>query len=152
MKREVFNTIVMENINSTLVSVTLSGGIRISQELLIEGNRTSKTDVSFIKIEDTYVGIRQRTEVTYDYTGQTRKGDSRHADYYMGYDEIVALEFYDKSATAVSDSKETASNEEHASRHGIVSKPLSDLSQQAKSKERLLAEAGNLFIPTAGDI
>ena len=150
MKREVFNTIVMENIDSKLVSVTLSGGIRISQELLIEGNRTSKTDVTFIKIEDTYVGIRKRTEITYDYSGQTRKGDVRHADYYMGYDEIVALEFYDKNAKLMGEQQEKT-NDGHASRHGIVSKPLSDLSKQAKDKEKK-AKEDQLFIPSAGDI
>ena len=150
MKKDVFNSIVMENIDSELVSITLTGGIRIAQELLIEGNRTSRTEVSFIKIEDTYVGIRQRTEITYDYTGQTRKGDVRHADYYMGYDEIVALEFYDKSAKLLSEN-ENKGDESHASRHGIVSKPLSDLSQQAKDKA-LKAKDDQLFIPTAGDI
>ena len=149
MKREVFNTIVMENIDSKLVSVTLSGGIRISQELLIEGNRTSKTDVTFIKIEDTYVGIRKRTEISYDYSGQTRKGDVRHADYYMGYDEIVALEFYDKNAKLLGESTVTEGSSE--SRHGIVSKPLSNLSQQAKERERK-AKDEQLFIPSAGDI
>ena len=148
MKREVFNTIVMENIDSKLVSVTLSGGIRISQELLIEGNRTSKTDVTFIKIEDTYVGIRKRTEISYDYSGQTRKGDVRHADYYMGYDEIVALEFYDKNAKLLAEGQAPEGSE---SRHGIVSKPLSNLSQQAKERERK-AKDEQLFIPSAGDI
>lgn|GEM_PF-1265780 len=150
MKKDVFNTIVVENIDSTLVSVTLSGGIRIAQELLIEGNRTSKTDVTFIKIEDTYVGIRKRTEVTYDYSGQTRKGDVRHADFYMGYDEIVALEFFDKNAKLVSDSQAAAEGGE-TSRHGIVAKPLSDLTRQAKERERKEKEE-QLFIPTAGDI
>ncbi len=150
MKREVFNTIVMENINSKLVSVTLSGGIRIAQELLIEGNRTSKTDVTFIKIEDTYVGIRKRTEITYDYSGQTRKGDVRHADYYMGYDEIVALEFFDKNAKLMGEQQERDAGGQ-SSRHGIVSKPLSDLSQQAKEREKK-AKEDQLFIPSAGDI
>ncbi|MCR5418400.1 MAG: hypothetical protein K6E84_05740 [Lachnospiraceae bacterium] len=149
MKKDVFNTIVMENIDSTLVSVTLSGGIRIAQDILIEGNRTSKTNVTFIKIEDTYVGIRKRTEVTYDYSGQTRKGDVRHADFYMGYDEIVALEFFDKNAKLVSDSQSTDAGSE--SRHGIVAKPLSNITQQAKEKERKEKEE-QLFIPTAGDI
>ncbi len=147
MKKEVFNTIVVENIDSTLVSVTLSGGIKIAQELLIEGNRTSRTEVSFIKIEDTYVGIRKRTEVTYDYSGQTRKGDVRHADFYMGYDEIVALEFFDKNAKLISDSRATAEGDD-VNRHGIVAKPLSDPSRMAKKK----SEEEQLFIPTAGDI
>ena len=105
MKKEVFNQIVVDNIDSKLISVILSSGIKLSQELEIEGNRTTRTSVKFIKIEDTYVGIRKHTDVTYDYSGQISKGDSRNADFYMGYDEIVALEFYDEVAKQIEDGK-----------------------------------------------
>ena len=62
MKKEVFNQIVVDNIDSKLISVILSSGIKLSQELEIEGNRTTRTSVKFIKIEDTYVGIRKHTD------------------------------------------------------------------------------------------
>ena len=150
MKKDVFNTIVVDNIDCTLVSVTLTGGMRIAQELLIEGNRTSRTEVTFIKIEDTYVGIRKRTEVTYDYSGQTRKGDVRHADFYMGYDEIVALEFFDKNAKLVSDNEVNAVGGTE-NRHGIIVKPKSELTKQAREREKK-AKEDQLFIPSAGDI
>ena len=52
MKKEVFNQIVVDNIDSKLISVILSSGIKLSQELEIEGNRTTRTSVKFIKIED----------------------------------------------------------------------------------------------------
>ena len=93
----------ISSIDSKLISVILSSGIKLSQELEIEGNRTTRTSVKFIKIEDTYVGIRKHTDVTYDYSGQISKGDSRNADFYMGYDEIVALEFYDEVAKQIED-------------------------------------------------
>ncbi|MBR4759538.1 MAG: hypothetical protein IK078_05245 [Lachnospiraceae bacterium] len=151
MKKDVFNTIVVDNIDCTLVSVTLTGGMRIAQELLIEGNRTSRTEVTFIKIEDTYVGIRKRTEVTYDYSGQTRKGDVRHADFYMGYDEIVALEFFDKNAALVTENEVKAAGGTSENRHGIIVKPKSELTKKAKEREKKEKE-DQLFIPSAGDI
>lgn len=95
MKKEVFHEIISDNMNSTLVSVTLSGGIRLGQSIEIDGNRTTRTNISFAKLEDSYVAVRKHTEVSYDYSGQSRNGDSRNDDYYLGYEEIIAIEFFD---------------------------------------------------------
>ena len=132
MKKEVSNQIVVDNIDSKLISVILSSGIKLSQELEIEGNRTTRTSVKFIKIEDTYVGIRKHTDVTYDYSGQISKGDSRNADFYMGYDEIVALEFYDEVAKQIEDGKAAEG------KHEIISKPKGNTHRRkAERKNRL---------------
>lgn len=144
MKKEIFNQIVVDNINSTLVSVVLSNGLRISQELEIEGNRTTRTSVTFIKIEDSYVGIRQHSDVTYDYSGQISKGDSRNSDFYLGYDEIVALEFFDEVARPAY-GQDTMGSEQQ--RHEIIQK------QKGIYEDRKKASIEEeLFIRTAGDI
>ena len=139
MKKEVFNQIVVDNIDSKLISVILSSGIKLSQELEIEGNRTTRTSVKFIKIEDTYVGIRKHTDVTYDYSGQIR-----NADFYMGYDEIVALEFYDEVAKQIEDGKAAEG------KHEIISKPKGKYAPKESGKKKSVEE--ELFIKTAGDI
>ena len=144
MKKEVFNQIVVDNIDSKLISVILSSGIKLSQELEIEGNRTTRTSVKFIKIEDTYVGIRKHTDVTYDYSGQISKGDSRNADFYMGYDEIVALEFHDEVAKQIEDGKAAEG------KHEIISKPKGKYAPKESGKKKSVEE--ELFIKTAGDI
>ena len=134
MKKEVFNQIVVDNIDSKLISVILSSGIKLSQELEIEGNRTTRTSVKFIKIEDTYVGIRKHTDVTYDYSGQISKGDSRNADFYMGYDEIVALEFYDEVAKQIEDGKAAEG------KHEIISKPKGKYAPKESGKKKAVEE------------
>lgn len=147
MKKEIFNQIVVDNIDSTLVSVLLSNGTKISQELEIEGNRTTRTNVTFIKIEDTYVAIRKHTEVSYDYNGQISKGDSRNADFYMGYEEIVAMEFYDEFVKPIYGNE--IPGEEAKPKHEIIPKQKSayaDRNKRPKSPEE------ELFIKTAGDI
>lgn len=144
MKKEIFNQIVVDNIDSTLVSVILSNGLHITQELEIEGNRTTRTNVTFIKIEDNYVGIRKHSDVTYDYSGQISKGDSRNSDFYLGYDEIVALEFFDEVSRP---SYGQPGEEGKPPRHEIIQK------QNVKftgGKKPSLEE--ELFIQTAGDI
>lgn len=145
MKKEVFNQIVVDNIDSTLVSVTLSNGIKLGQELVVEGNRTTRTNVTFIKIEDTYVAIRKHTDVTYDYSGQISKGDSRNADFYMGYEEIVAIEFYDEIVKPIYGNEVPQSAPKE--RHEIIQKKKSALAEKKKKKPE-----DELFIKTAGDI
>lgn len=144
MKKEIFNQIVVDNIDSTLVSVILSNGLHITQELEIEGNRTTRTSVTFIKIEDTYVGIRKHSDVTYDYSGQISKGDSRNSDFYLGYDEIVALEFFDEVARP---SYGQGIDDSEQPRHEIIQKEKGTYT--GKKKTSLEDE---LFIQTAGDI
>ena len=106
MKKEVFNQIVMDNIDATLVSVILSNGEKLSRDLLIEGNKTTSTQVTFIRIEENYVAVRRKMDITYDYSGQTRKGDAQYADFCLGYEDIVALEFYEESIKQALDEKE----------------------------------------------
>lgn len=144
MKKEIFNQIVVDNIDSTLVSVILNNGLRISQELEIEGNRTTRTSVTFIKIEDSYVGIRKHSDVTYDYSGQISKGDSRNSDFYLGYDEIVALEFFDEVAKPVYGHEVPGIDQQ---RHEIIQKEKGTYTGKKKSSLE-----DELFLKTAGDI
>lgn len=147
MKKEVFNQIVVDNIDSSLVSVTLSGGIKLGQELVIEGNRTTKTNVTFIKIEDTYVAIRKHTEVSYDYSGQIHKGDTRNADFYMGYEDIIAMEFFDEIVKPIY-GNEVPEDSSKGEKHEIIKKDKGKISSRVKKKN----PEDELFIKTAGDI
>lgn len=148
MKKEVFNQIVVDNIDSTLMSVTLSGGIKLGQELMIEGNRTTRTNVTFIKIEDTYVAIRKHTEVSYDYSGQIHKGDSRNADFYMGYEDIIAMEFYDEIIKPIYGNEVADEKASKQEKHEIIKKDKGKISSRVKKKNA----TDELFIKTAGDI
>jgi len=132
----------MDNLDATLVSVVLSSGMKLSRELEIEGNKTTTTTVTFIKIEDDYVAVRRRMDVTYDYSGQTRKGDAQYADFYMGYDEILALEFFEESIKQALDEKAKAEE-----------KPLmTETPQEYVEKAKKIQEEESLFLKTAGDI
>ncbi len=144
MQKEVFNQIIVDNIDATLVSVVLSNGMVLSRKLEIEGNRTTSTNVTFIKIEETYVGVREKLDVTYDYSGQTRKGDSKYADYYMAYEDIVALEFYEESVKKALEENEKAQTRQ-ASLPNEVEREYVEKSQKKSVEEEL-------FIKTAGDI
>ena len=142
MRKEVFNQIVMDNIDATLVSVILSNGMKLSRDLLIEGNKTTSTQVTFIRIEEEYVAIRRKMDITYDYSGQIRKGDAQYADYCLGYEEIVALEFYEESVKQALDEKSKAE-----------SAPLmNEVEEKYIEKAKKINIEEELFIKTAGDI
>ena len=142
MRKEVFNEIIMDNMDATLVSVILSNGTKLSRDLLIEGNKTTSTQVTFIRIEENYVAIRRKMDVTYDYSGQTRKGDAQYADYCLGYEEIVALEFYEESIKQALDEKAKAE-----------SAPLmNEVEEKYVEKAKKVNIEDELFIKTAGDI
>lgn len=142
MKKEVFNQIVMDNIDATLVSVILSNGTKLSRDLLIEGNKTTSTKVTFIRIEDNYVAVRRKMDITYDYSGQTRKGDAQYADFCLGYEDIVALEFYEESIKQALDEKAKAE-----------SAPLmNEVEEKYVEKAKKMNIEDELFIKTAGDI
>ncbi len=70
--------------------------------------------------------------MTYDYSGQISKGDSRNADFYMGYDEIVALEFYDEVAKQIEDGKAAEG------KHEIISKPKGKYAPKESGKKNRL--------------
>lgn len=142
MRKEVFNQIVMDNIDATLVSVILSNGTKLSRDLLIEGNKTTTTQVTFIRIEEEYVAIRRKMDVTYDYSGQTRKGDAQYADYCLGYEEIVALEFYEESVKKALDEKAKAE----------VAPLMNEVEEKYVEKAKKMNVEDELFIRTAGDI
>lgn len=142
MKKEVFNQIVMDNMNATLVSVVLSNGMRLNRDLLIEGNKTTTTQVTFIKIEETYVAVRRKMEVSYDYSGQIRKGDSEYADFYMGYEDIAALEFYEEAVKQALDDMAKAD----------VAPLMNEVQEEYVEKAKKINEEESLFIKTAGDI
>ncbi len=146
MKKEVFNQIVMDNLDATLVSVILSNGMKLSQELEIDGNKTTTTNITFIKIEDTYVAVRRKMEVTYDYSGQIRKGDSKYADFYMGYDDIAALEFFEESV------KQALDELARADAQPLMNEPDEKYVEKAAEEKRKRNEEESLFIKTAGDI
>lgn len=148
MRKEVFNQIVVDNIDSTLISVTLSGGMKLAEELIIEGNRTTKTSVTFIKIEDTYVAVRKHTQISYDYSGQIHKGDTRNADFYMGYEDIIALEFYDEIVRPIYGNEVPPEMQQNNEKPEIIKKDKGKISSRVKKKK---AE-DELFIKTAGDI
>lgn len=142
MKKEVFNQIVMDNIDATLVSVILSNGEKLSRDLLIEGNKTTSTQVTFIRIEENYVAVRRKMDITYDYSGQTRKGDAQYADFCLGYEDIVALEFYEESIKQALDEKAKAE-----------SAPLmNEVEEKYVEKAKKINVEDELFIKTAGDI
>lgn len=142
MKKEVFNQIVVDNIDATLVSVILSNGMKLSRDLLIEGNKTTTTQITFIKIEETYVAVRRKMEVSYDYSGQIRKGDSEYADFYMGYEDIAALEFYEEAV------KQALDEMAKAEAAPLMNEVEPEYVEKAKKK----SEEDSLFIKTAGDI
>lgn len=142
MKKEVFNQIVVDNIDATLVSVVLSNGMKLSRDLLIEGNKTTTTQVTFIKIEETYVAVRRKMEVTYDYSGQIRKGDSEYADFYMGYEDIAALEFYEEAVKQALDEMAKAD----------AAPLMNEVQEEYVQKAKKINEEESLFIKTAGDI
>lgn len=147
MRKDVFNEIIQDNMNSTLVSVTLSGGLKLGQALEIEGNRTTRTTISFAKLEETYVAIRKHIDVSYDYNGQVRKGDSRNADFYLGYEEIVAIEFFDAFLQQVEqEARKSAEKERQKARE--VERKKADAAKAEKKK----AKGNDLFLETAGDI
>ncbi len=148
MRREVFNEIVQANMNNSLVSVTLSGGVKIAQALEIDGNRTTRTSISFVKIEETYVAIRKHIDVSYDYSGSSRKGDATNNDYYLGYEEIVAIEFYDDFATQI-EQQERRDEEKRKSREREAERKKAEIKAQAVRAE---AQKDKLFVETAGDI
>nr|MBQ8252659.1 hypothetical protein [Lachnospiraceae bacterium] len=142
MKKEVFNQIVVDNIDATLVSVVLSNGMKLSKDLLIEGNKTTTTNVTFIKIEDNYVAVRRRMDVSYDYSGQTRQGDSEYADFYMGYEDIAALEFYEEAVKQALDEKAKAE----------AAPLMNEVQEEYVQKAKKINEEESLFLKTAGDI
>lgn len=148
MRKEVFNEIIQANMNNTLVSVTLSGGIKIGQALEIDGNRTTRTSISFVKIEENYVAIRKHIDVSYDYSGSSRKGDARNNDFYLGYEEIVAIEFYDDFVTQV-EQQERRNAEKEKQKAREAERKKAELKAQAE-KEKALKDA--IFVKTAGDI
>ena len=142
MRKEVFNQIVVDNIDATLVSVILSNGMKLSQELLIEGNKTTTTQVTFIKIEDTYVAVRRKMDVTYDYSGQIRKGDAQYADFYLGYEDIAAIEFFEESVKQALDEKAKAE----------AAPLMNQVQEEYVEKAKKINEEESLFLKTAGDI
>ena len=142
MKKEVFNQIVVDNIDATLVSVILSNGMKLSRDLLIEGNKTTTTQVTFIKIEETYVAVRRKMDVLYDYSGQIRKGDPEYADFYMGYEDIAALEFYEESVKQALDEMAKAE----------AAPLMNEVQDEYVEKAKKINEEESLFIKTAGDI
>lgn len=145
MKKEVFHEIISDNMNSTLVSVTLSGGIKLGQTLEIDGNRTTRTSVSFSKLEDTYVAIRKHTEVSYDYSGQTRNGDIRNDDFYLGYEEIIALEFFDQFQQQIE-------NEERKSREKEKQKERDMERKKNEANRAEMKKNQKIFIESEGGI
>ena len=145
MKKEVFHEIISDNMNSTLVSVTLSGGIKLGQTLEIYGNRTTRTSVSFSKLEDTYVAIRKHTEVSYDYSGQTRNGDIRNDDFYLGYEEIIALEFFDQFQQQIE-------NEERKSREKEKQKERDMERKKNEANRAEMKKNQKIFIESEGGI
>lgn len=142
MRKEVFNQIVMDNIDATLVSVILSNGTKLSRDLLIEGNKTTTTQVTFIRIEENYVAVRRKMDITYDYSGQTRKGDAQYADFCLGYEDIVALEFYEESIKQALDEKAKAE----------VTPLMNEVEEKYVKKSKKKNVEDELFIKTAGDI
>lgn len=142
MKKEVFNQIVMDNIDATLVSVVLSNGMKLSRELLIEGNKTTTTQVTFIRIEEQYVAVRRKMDVSYDYSGQIRQGDAQYADFCMGYEDIVALEFFEESVKKALDEKAKAE----------AAPLMNQVQEEYVEKAKKINVEEELFIKTAGDI
>ncbi len=145
MKKEVFNQIIQDNINSKLISVTLTGGMKLGEALEIEGNRTMRTSVSFIKLEENYVAVRKHTDVSYDYSGQTRTGDARNADFYLGYEEIIALEFFDLFFDEMEKEQKKNAAKQKEKEYQAHKKQI-EKERKRKEKEE------KLFIETAGDI
>lgn len=147
MRKDVFNEIIQDNMNSTLVSVTLSGGLKLGQAVEIEGNRTTRTTISFAKLEETYVAIRKHIDVSYDYSGQVRKGDARNADFYLGYEEIIAIEFFDAFLQQV-EQEERKSAEKERQKAREAERKKADAARAEKKK----AKGEDIFLETAGDI
>lgn len=145
MKKEVFHEIISDNMNSTLVSVTLSGGIKLGQTLEIDGNRTTRSHVTFSKIEENYVAIRKHTEVSYDYSGQTRNGDVRNDDFYLGYEEIIALEFFDTF-------QQQLENEERKSREKAKQRERDEERKQNESNRAQMKKKQQIFVESEGGI
>lgn len=145
MRREVFHEIVSANMNSSLVSVTLSGGIRIGKSIEIDGNRTTRTSISFAKLEDDYVAIRRHTEISYDYSGQSRNGDIRNDDFYLGYEEIVAIEFFDTVSQQIeNEERKIAEKEKQKERDA---ERMQNEANRAKMKENQ-----KIFVESEGGI